>query len=434
MKKIWKLSTIVLAVFMVSAGNVYATDLTEKITANDGLGGITTFTKTYDAENDVNNLKVSLVVNEESINKILNQKPGVGAQLSTFYIGISPNTGNVPVYKENYYYYHSDTKTVDEIKADILARIGEDDLSNTETVWPIGVGILYYDSVNNKWVKSDTAGDGVTTCRQDLMNKLGITDASELKYGENFRFFMYNNLDWWMVWSDKNPATATPTKVEYIKVSYEILFPIKSSNGTESVFHISLKDAIENGHDEITINEDLIIDEDLIIPEGKTLIVNDGVTLTISEDASLTFEEGSVLDGNGLIEKNGKIFVGDKKLFFVNILESSNGKVSVDNFAVLDGEMVTITVTPDKGYELDKIEVLDADGKEVVVTNGKFVVNSDVEISAKFKKVEEKVEKKTEEKNPETSDINLALILGMFGLASVGTIISLKKRNSKVNG
>lgn len=426
MKKIWKLSAIVLAVFMVSAGNVYATDLTEKITANDGLGGITTFTKTYDAENDVNNLKVSLVVNEESINKILNQKPGVGAQLSTFYIGISPNTGNVPVYKENYYYYHSDTKTIDEIKADVLARIGEDDLSNTETVWPIGVGILYYDSVNNKWVKSDTAGDGVTTCRQDLMNKLGLTDVSELKYGENFRFFMYNNLDWWMVWSDKNPATATPTKVEYIKVSYEILFPIKSSNGKESVFHISLKDAIENGHDEITINKDLTIDENLTIPANKTLIIPENVTLTIAEDV--------VIDGDGLVEKNGKIMVEDKELFFINVLESSNGKVSVDSVAALVGEEVTITVAPDKGYELDKIKVMDSDGKEVVVTNGKFVVNSDVEISATFKKVEEKVEEKTEEKNPETSDINLALILGMFGLASVGTIISLKKRNSKVNG
>lgn len=425
MKKIFKLLTVMLVVFAVSISKVHATDLTDKITADDGLGGITTFTKTYDAENDVNNLKVSLVVDEDSINKILNQKPGVGAQLSTFYIGISPNTGNVPVYKENYYYYHTDTKTIDQIKADLLRRIGEDDLSNTETVWPIGVGILYYDSANSEWVKSDTAGNGVTTCRQDLMNKLGLTDSSELKYGINFRFFMHNNRDWWMVWSDKNPVTAPPTKVEYIKVSYEILFPIKSSNGTESVFHTSLKDAIENGHDEITINKDLVIDENLTIPENKTLIVNDGVTLTISEDASLTFEEGSGLDGNGLIEKNGKIFVGNRELFFVNILDSSNGKVSVINDAFLAGDEVSITVTPDKGYELDKLQVLNADGSEIVVTNGKFIINSDVEISSTFKKAE---------KNPQTSDINLALILGAIGLASVGAVISLKKRNLKVNG
>ena len=41
---------------------------------------------------------------------------------------------------------------------------------------------------------------------------------------------------------------------------------------------------------------------------------------------------------------------------------------------------------------------------------------------------------KVMEENPKTSDINLALIIGTIALASVGTIISLKKRNSKVNG
>lgn len=404
-----------LVVFAVSISKVYATDLTDKITADDGLGGISTFTKTYDAKNDVNNLKVSLVVNEDSINKILNQKPGVGAQLSTFYIGISPNTGNVPVYKENYYYYHTDTKTIDQIKADVLARIDEDDLSNTETVWPIGVGILYYDSSNSKWVKSDTAGDGVTTCRQDLMNKLGLNDSSELKYGVNFRFFMYNNLDWWMVWSDKNPATETPTKVEYIKVSYEILFPIKSSNGTESVFHTSLKDAIENGHDEITINEDLRVTEDLTIPEGKTLIIPEGVTLYIADDVNI----------DGDVQKNGTILLGNNELFFVNVLDTSNGTVTVTKNLALEGEEITITVTPDKGYELDKLKVLNTDGSEIVVTNGKFIINSDVEISSTFKKTEN---------NPQTSDINLALILGTIGIASAGAVISLKKRNLKVNG
>ena len=415
MKKIFKLLTVMLVVFAVSISKVYATDLTDKITADDGLGGISTFTKTYDAKNDVNNLKVSLVVNEDSINKILNQKPGVGAQLSTFYIGISPNTGNVPVYKENYYYYHTDTKTIDQIKADVLARIDEDDLSNTETVWPIGVGILYYDSSNSKWVKSDTAGDGVTTCRQDLMNKLGLNDSSELKYGVNFRFFMYNNLDWWMVWSDKNPATEAPTKVEYIKVSYEILFPIKSSNGTESVFHTSLKDAIENGHDEITINEDLRVTEDLTIPEGKTLIIPEGVTLYIADDVNI----------DGDVQKNGTILLGNNELFFVNVLDTSNGTVTVTKNLALEGEEITITVTPDKGYELDKLKVLNTDGSEIVVTNGKFIINSDVEISSTFKKTEN---------NPQTSDINLALILGTIGIASAGAVISLKKRNLKVNG
>ena len=428
MKKNLKLFAIVLVVSMFFMGSASASDLTSKITADDGLGGLSTFTKSYDATNDVNNLKVSLVVNEESINKILNQKPGVGAQLSTFYIGISPNTGNVPVYKENYYYYHTDTKTIDQIKADVLGRIGEDDLSNTETVWPIGVGILYYDSANGQWVKSDTAGNGVTTCRQDLMNKLGLTDSSELKYGVNFRFFMYNNLDWWMVWSDKNPATATPTKVEYIKVSYEILFPIKSSNGTESVFHATLKDALERGHDEITINKDTVIDEDLTVPADKTLVVSDGVTLTINQGVTLTLEEGATLDGEGYIEKNGKLMIGRTEVFFIGITDSENGTVSVNSDVAPAGEEITITVSPKNGYELKTLKVVDlSTGKEVKVTDGKFTMpSSDVQIEASF------VEK-IEASNPETSDINLPAMIGLILMALLGATFALRKSLSKVN-
>ena len=110
MKNAYKKLLVLIAISFVFIGKVNATDLTSSITANDGLGGLTTFTKSYDAENDVNNLKVSLVINEESINTILNQKPGVGAKLSTFYLEISPNTGNTPVYKQNFYSIKIDIK------------------------------------------------------------------------------------------------------------------------------------------------------------------------------------------------------------------------------------------------------------------------------------------------------------------------------------
>ena len=38
------------------------------------------------------------------------------------------------------------------------------------------------------------------------------------------------------------------------------------------------------------------------------------------------------------------------------------------------------------------------------------------------------------EENPNTSDINLALILGIIGIASAGIVISLKMKNLKING
>lgn len=417
MKNAYKKLLILIAISFVFIGRVNATDLTSSITANDGLGGLTTFTKSYDAENDVNNLKVSLVVNEESINTILNQKPGVGGNLGVFYLGISPNTGNTPVYKQNYYYFHTDTKTVNEIKDAVLGRIGEDDLSSNETVWIYGVGVLYFNGTN--WVKSDSNGDGVTSIKQDLMNKLGLTDASKLKYGENYRFFMYNNLDWWMVWSDKNPNVEEPTKVEFIKVSYEILFPIKSTNGTTSVYHTSLKDAVENGYDDIVINKDTTLQNDLYVPEGKKITVNEGATLTISQGSSLKFVGEYNLTGKGNLVNNGTIYSGNNEVFFITVTDSENGSISVPKNAYPSDSEVTITITPNNGYELDTLKVIDSDGKEVAVTNGKFVIKSNVNISATFK---EKVELP-----PDTADINLPLIIGLLSIAGVGMILGYKK-------
>lgn len=417
MKNAYKKLLVLVAISFIFIGKVNATDLTSSITANDGLGGLTTFTKTYDAENDVNNLKVSLVVNEESINTILNQKPGDGGNLGVFYLGISPNTGNTPVYKQNFYYFHTDTKTVNEIKDAVLGRIVERDLSNDETVWIYGVCIQYFDGTT--WKQSDSNGDGVTSIKQDLMNKLGLTDESELKYGENYRFFMYNNLDWWMAWTDKNPNVEEPTKVEFIKVSYEILFPIKSTNGTTSVYHTSLKDAVENGYDDIIINKDTAVPNPIYVPEGKKITVNEGATLTIPQGSSLNFVGEYNLSGEGNLINNGAIYSGNNEVFFISITDSENGSISVPKKAYPRDSEVTITITPNNGYELDTLKVLDEDGTEVVVTNGKFVINSDVTITATFKEIVELP--------PDTADINLSLIISLLSIAGVGIAIGYKK-------
>ena len=59
----------------------------------------------------------------------------------------------------------------------------------------------------------------------------------------------------------------------------------------------------------------------------------------------------------------------------VSASTASNGKVSLDKSTAKKGDTVTVTVTPDAGYQLDKLTVTDAKGKTVDVTdkgNGKF--------------------------------------------------------------
>jgi len=52
----------------------------------------------------------------------------------------------------------------------------------------------------------------------------------------------------------------------------------------------------------------------------------------------------------------------------VNITPATNGKVTVSPSNPAEGDKVTVTVTPDAGYRLDKLTVKDKDGNELALT------------------------------------------------------------------
>ena len=74
---------------------------------------------------------------------------------------------------------------------------------------------------------------------------------------------------------------------------------------------------------------------------------------------------------------------------------ASNGKVALDKSTAKKGDTVTVTVTPDAGYQLDKLTVTDAKGKTVDVTkksDGKYTFtmpDSKVTITPTFSKIED---------------------------------------------
>ena len=79
----------------------------------------------------------------------------------------------------------------------------------------------------------------------------------------------------------------------------------------------------------------------------------------------------------------------------VSASTASNGKISLDKSTAKKGDTVTVTVTPDAGYQLDKLTVIDAKGKTVDVTkksDGKFsftMPDSKVTITPTFSKIED---------------------------------------------
>ena len=79
----------------------------------------------------------------------------------------------------------------------------------------------------------------------------------------------------------------------------------------------------------------------------------------------------------------------------VSASTASNGKVALDKSTAKKGDTVTVTVTPDAGYQLDKLTITDAKGKTVDVTkksDGKYTFtmpDGKVTITPTFSKIED---------------------------------------------
>ena len=81
---------------------------------------------------------------------------------------------------------------------------------------------------------------------------------------------------------------------------------------------------------------------------------------------------------------------GSSGSYAVSAPSTKNGDVTVSPKNASKGDRVTVTVTPDKGYELDKLTVKDASGNKLKLTdkgNGKYtftMLGSKVTVSAEF--------------------------------------------------
>ena len=93
----------------------------------------------------------------------------------------------------------------------------------------------------------------------------------------------------------------------------------------------------------------------------------------------------------------------------VTIAETENGKVEADKESCPEADVVTLTVTPDEGYQLDALTVKDADGNDVKVTNNQFEMPlTDVTVTATFGKVPADVDVTVESGNDIYAAVNEA--------------------------
>lgn len=148
--------------------------------------------------------------------------------------------------------------------------------------------------------------------------------------------------------------------------------------------------------------------------------------LTVEADMAVTMSDDGTSDGKGIYAKEVIIKAANMdtpvpepapsknktKKYDVDMDKEDveNGSVAISGSRVKKGATVTITVTPDEGYELDELVVLDDEGNEIELTgkgNGKFTFKmprGDVEVEASFREIEEDVPAVEEKK-----DINLTI-------------------------
>lgn len=101
---------------------------------------------------------------------------------------------------------------------------------------------------------------------------------------------------------------------------------------------------------------------------------------------------------------------------YITIINPKNGEVSVSDDWAYEDDKITLTITPDDGYEVDKIEIVDDEGdkidaKKVDDEDNKYtfrMANCDVTVTVTFKEEGTTTEDtdKEEDKDEETTELN----------------------------
>ena len=124
-----------------------------------------------------------------------------------------------------------------------------------------------------------------------------------------------------------------------------------------------------------------------------TVTPNEGYTL---DSLTVVGEDGTaieVTDNSFMMpEQNVTIKVSFKELppteHAINLVSAAHGSLNASRTSSEPGETVSVTVTPDEGYELDVLTVVDSSGNAVQVTGTEFVMpDGDVTITATFKEI-----------------------------------------------
>ena len=157
--------------------------------------------------------------------------------------------------------------------------------------------------------------------------------------------------------------------------------------------------------------------------------VSVGTTITLPTPSRSHYSFEGWYNGNNLVESPYTVTV-DVELTakwhrtsshrydgYITIINPKNGDVSVSDSWADEDDKITLTITPDDGYEVDKIEIVDDEGdkidaKKVDDEDNKYtfrMANCDVTVTVTFKeegKTTEDTDKEEDKDDEETTELN----------------------------
>lgn len=448
-KSMYVLSTLMM-LLMLPVG-VNATDLTSQITMSDGLGGITKFEKSYDATNDINNVVATVKLNDSLVDTILSQKPGnsnSAASMGIFYFTLNPGLdGSGRTFNKQNKWYVNGTSVVDAKKdVDVLIDESNDNVSYS-SVWPFGILIKYSTDSGKTWKSITDQSNGGISIGENLANKIGVSQ-SELKYGVNYIFSVYEKYSWIYGWEDLSTNNR-----EYVNISYKVDFPVSSTVGNNIIYFPSLESAIDSGFTDVDVNSNTSSDNvsssifSNISASGEKIKISklddnekiiyswnfDGTKISdtsIGVNTEITFTNTAPNEIKADVLKNTTNY---KDVTFLNF--SHDGKLP--GVAEVSYKVGNVYAAGTKLYiahfnevtkKLEKVQ-------EVVVDNDGYVTFNVEECSSYvlytgIDQVDSATNvnlKNTDIVNPKTGDINLILIM-ISMLASIGGLVIVSKR------
>ncbi|WP_337604222.1 S-layer homology domain-containing protein [Anaerotignum lactatifermentans] len=274
-------------------------------------------------------------------------------------------------------------------------------------------------TITNYQKEGTQTGDGKTVLEELLRIDCGV---KELRFSGDVNFIdTTNNLKQALDLSSMKEED----RVEFLRNN--IVYEDGANVTCQSEKGLILYEAYVEGDDtlylvdDMTVSEDIIIPKDTVIDAGQyKMILTAGYSITAYEDLSgiIQVPAGYRLAVNGN-ETDGFTYTAEKKSSggshrydgYITIINPKNGTVSVSDDWADEDQKITLTITPDKGYVVDKIEIVDLEGdkidaKKVEDEDNEYtfrMANCDVTVTVTFKE-EGKTEDKEETDETEETD------------------------------